>query len=566
MNIGSEVSENPPSYPKDGTYADLLCWHMDIWGTRPGGNTSVQGLPWRKKDFLKKVFNDDWELEKSRVLLGQWRGNGGTPGPGYEARVEIALFDKPPAYQNWRADLRAAKLRSKGRKNKRTPASIPRPLNSAFPIPSITAEKSREELLIDMLFGKYDHEKRHALFELCKLNILSPEEIAALKRFAKESDVKWRKIAAEALYGALSSKPKTSDWARFFLVDIDGDIRVTALRKLSTSASKVEPEIYAALKDPASTVRIQAATILLSRSQVRHSDSVAIAGLLNDQSRDVRVFAATSLLDHLSEAFVAEPNLLNDLLSVVREHRRLWPKLNAVLEGKPWLPAQIVVPYLLDMQEDLFSENAEASGVLFVKAQREALTMQRELCLAISRFGAFGIDLVIGRLQAKRMESILGAIYALGAIGISDSRVVAPLSELAKFPASSLIGEAAVACLRKLTGKRTLEIMGSNPFEEPPSSNVYPRISRKVLITNSLGLDAREAAKIAQRADSFVSDVMIRREEGKYIEEVSASSVMGMMMLAASNGSTIIIAASGPDAYDALDDIESLILSKFGEE
>ena len=84
---------------------------------------------------------------------------------------------------------------------------------------------------------------------------------------------------------------------------------------------------------------------------------------------------------------------------------------------------------------------------------------------------------------------------------------------------------------------------------------------RNVKIVNKLGLHARPAAEIVKTAARFKSDVTIIRDEF----EVNGKSIMGVMMLAAEFGSTVLIRAEGPDADGALDALSALVAAKFGE-
>ena len=84
---------------------------------------------------------------------------------------------------------------------------------------------------------------------------------------------------------------------------------------------------------------------------------------------------------------------------------------------------------------------------------------------------------------------------------------------------------------------------------------------RSVKIINKLGIHARPAAEIVKTASRFGSNITIVRDE----LEVNGKSIMGVMMLAAEQGSTIAIKAEGPDADAALDALESVIADGFGE-
>ncbi|HEU4351905.1 MAG TPA: HPr family phosphocarrier protein [Burkholderiales bacterium] len=80
-------------------------------------------------------------------------------------------------------------------------------------------------------------------------------------------------------------------------------------------------------------------------------------------------------------------------------------------------------------------------------------------------------------------------------------------------------------------------------------------------IVNKLGLHARAAAKLTHLAGGFQSEIWISRSGRR----VNAKSIMGVMMLAAGQRSTVLIEAEGPDAEQALAALIKLIAEKFGE-
>lgn len=84
----------------------------------------------------------------------------------------------------------------------------------------------------------------------------------------------------------------------------------------------------------------------------------------------------------------------------------------------------------------------------------------------------------------------------------------------------------------------------------------------EVAIINKLGLHARASAKLAQLANGFASEVWLERNGRR----VSAKSVMGLMMLAATRGTTLTIETVGKDADEAMARIVELIADRFGEE
>ncbi|MGQ9659579.1 MAG: HPr family phosphocarrier protein [Thermochromatium sp.] len=86
-------------------------------------------------------------------------------------------------------------------------------------------------------------------------------------------------------------------------------------------------------------------------------------------------------------------------------------------------------------------------------------------------------------------------------------------------------------------------------------------IRQELEIRNKLGLHARAAAKLVQCASRFESEVRIERHG----QSVNGKSIMGIMMLAASQGTKIMVEVTGADEQEAMAAIERLIVDRFGE-
>ena len=87
-------------------------------------------------------------------------------------------------------------------------------------------------------------------------------------------------------------------------------------------------------------------------------------------------------------------------------------------------------------------------------------------------------------------------------------------------------------------------------------------IEKEVLIVNRLGLHARAAAKFVTLASGFASDVQLARNDRR----VNGKSIMGVMMLAASQGTCLRLIVEGEDEQQASDELERLVAERFGEE
>ncbi len=87
-------------------------------------------------------------------------------------------------------------------------------------------------------------------------------------------------------------------------------------------------------------------------------------------------------------------------------------------------------------------------------------------------------------------------------------------------------------------------------------------ISQGVKIQNLKGLHARATSVFVKLADSFDAEISVQKQELK----VNGKSIMGLLMLGAPLGETIIISAEGEDAKAAVDALVQLVNNKFGEE
>jgi len=89
-----------------------------------------------------------------------------------------------------------------------------------------------------------------------------------------------------------------------------------------------------------------------------------------------------------------------------------------------------------------------------------------------------------------------------------------------------------------------------------------PEVRQDMPIVNRRGLHARASAKFVQLASGFDADIFVEKDGTR----VGGTSIMGLMMLAASPGCCITVTARGPEAAAAMSALETLVASRFGEE
>ncbi len=86
--------------------------------------------------------------------------------------------------------------------------------------------------------------------------------------------------------------------------------------------------------------------------------------------------------------------------------------------------------------------------------------------------------------------------------------------------------------------------------------------TKEVTVTNKLGIHARPAALFVKVANKFASNITVEKDG----EQVNGKSIMGLMMLAAACNSKLTLVAEGPDAENAVRELEQLFTQKFNEE
>lgn len=104
--------------------------------------------------------------------------------------------------------------------------------------------------------------------------------------------------------------------------------------------------------------------------------------------------------------------------------------------------------------------------------------------------------------------------------------------------------------------------MHDRAMDDRSGSATPGRVVREILIVNKKGLHARATAKFVQCVEHYDAAITVSRCG----ETVGGSSIMGILTLGAGIGSTITVAAEGPQAQEAVDAIAALIAHKFGED
>ncbi len=100
------------------------------------------------------------------------------------------------------------------------------------------------------------------------------------------------------------------------------------------------------------------------------------------------------------------------------------------------------------------------------------------------------------------------------------------------------------------------------PLDHPPASPSAVDCQEDAVVCNRRGLHARASARFVHRAEGFAARITVCRND----RCVPGTSIMGLMMLAATPGTRLSISATGPDAQQAVESLCLLIANKFDEE
>ena len=87
-------------------------------------------------------------------------------------------------------------------------------------------------------------------------------------------------------------------------------------------------------------------------------------------------------------------------------------------------------------------------------------------------------------------------------------------------------------------------------------------ITREIEVINKFGLHARPSVLLVQTAGRFKADLKLRKGD----MEVNGKSIMGVMMLAAGQGTKLMVVVEGADESDSIEALVALFASKFGED
>ena len=94
------------------------------------------------------------------------------------------------------------------------------------------------------------------------------------------------------------------------------------------------------------------------------------------------------------------------------------------------------------------------------------------------------------------------------------------------------------------------------------TGNTATSVKKELVVANKLGIHARPAAMFVKTANQFDCEVFVEKDG----ETVNGKSIMGLMMLAAGQGSKLRIRCDGPDADKAIEELEELIKAGFNED
>ena len=157
------LSGSHPSYPVDGTFAQLLTWHL-AWGTRPGCSTEHDsGYRWIRSNFAELIHEGSVSLEGAKKNLRNWANEGRLPGRHEQARIDAIfreLFGDDPNLTPWRAHLQAA-LKDGRDARPETPDKVD--VSSVLDVPIPTAHFMGRDEQVEVLVAALTSQDQRAI-------------------------------------------------------------------------------------------------------------------------------------------------------------------------------------------------------------------------------------------------------------------------------------------------------------------------------------------------------------------------------------------------------------------
>ena len=107
-----------------------------------------------------------------------------------------------------------------------------------------------------------------------------------------------------------------------------------------------------------------------------------------------------------------------------------------------------------------------------------------------------------------------------------------------------------------------MSLLGGSTSSPNADASAEQKCCKDLVILNKLGMHARPSARFVKISNRYKAEILVEKDG----EQVNGKSIMGLMMLAAGQGSKLRVTAEGPDAKAAIDDLEQLVQTRFDEE
>ena len=107
-----------------------------------------------------------------------------------------------------------------------------------------------------------------------------------------------------------------------------------------------------------------------------------------------------------------------------------------------------------------------------------------------------------------------------------------------------------------------MSLLGGSTSSGNADTSEEQKCCKDLVILNKLGMHARPSARFVKISNRYKAEILVEKDG----EQVNGKSIMGLMMLAAGQGSKLRVTAEGPDAKAAIDDLEQLVQTRFDEE
>lgn len=400
---------------------------------------------------------------------------------------------------------------------------------------------AEEKLLLELLTSRFPAQREYAQRTLCSQRALSANaEQSLIDAVFTEPRASMQTAGAQRMLESKKKDPNRLPIAERLASHPNGAVRLLAYEAILDRRAKVAAHALAAIADKSADVRRRGIKFFGKRL-ARFPQAIPAFGLLlDDREETIRYRAIETLLGVEGLWTILPSDRLARMAELLTSEPTLWRQFGQFAERQQTVPAEF--KHLLLKMAKSADRDAQNSALGLIPHGR-------------SNF----IGKELKKLKRRHAEEAMKAAHRLGLPENRCEIVLEALEATARSDERPMIREAASRALNGQAG------IAEPPLGIAPAPlDPFPVWQRSVQIINHRGLDTRPCAKLISLAARFDAQVYLWKHDApKY--SAAASETIDLLMLGAACGECLVVGATGPEAFEALDAIIEFIEAGMGD-